>query len=164
MSFNIDEISRYKINESGEEGSPFKEPHYLLPESYISKMLEPKESANQKLGLPRGKMGQVYFAFDIDGTLRNNVVDQTQAAVANERIRTLLIILSSFKNIKILVWSGSGELYARQIAAGLGLSSYVDMYASKSDHEFITSKYTVIAVDDIQDTAIGHVNLIVNEK
>ena len=43
-------------------------------------------------------MKRVSIAFDIDGTLRNN---KDKNIVANERIRTLLIILSSFKNIDI---------------------------------------------------------------
>lgn len=55
-------------------------------------------------------MKQITIAFDCDGTLLNNT---KQDMVANERIRTLLVILSSFKNVRIIVWSGGGELYAR---------------------------------------------------
>lgn len=121
--------------------------------------------ANEKLGLPRAKMQPVYFAFDVDGTLRNNVVDQDKAPVSNEDIRTLLIILRrSFKNVRIIIWSGAGELYARQVGASFGLDSYVWKYMDKRDHEQLLGKY-VIAVDDIQDTAIGNlVNLIVRMK
>lgn len=124
------------------------------------------DSANEKLGLPRDEMFSFVFAFDIDGTLRNNEVDQTKAPVANEPIRTLLIILRKyFKNVKIVVWSGSGELYARQVGASFGLDPYVWQYMSKQDHEKLTRSNRVIAIDDIQDTAIGDLaNLIVRMK
>lgn len=113
---------------------------------------------NEKLGLPRDKMRRYTIAFDVDGTLRDNTKEEP---VANESIRTLLIILSTFKNIKIVVWSGSGELYARQIATAFGLQHYVDQYASKTDWQLIAPD---LAIDDIQDTAIGQLNFIVREK
>lgn len=121
-------------------------------------------SANKKLGLPTGKMEKLVYCFDIDGTLRNNTVDQTKAPIANERIRTLLIILSTFKNIKIVIWSGSGELYARQIGAAFGLDSYVWRYASKYDRDKLVKYGRIMVVDDIQNTALGEVNHIVREK
>jgi len=115
-------------------------------------------NTNEKLGLPNDVMKKVIVAFDVDGTLRNN---QGEAISANERIRTLLIILSSFKNIKIVVWSGSGELYARQVARAIHVEPYVDCYASKTEWKTLKPD---IAIDDIQDTAIGKINLIVKEK
>lgn len=115
---------------------------------------------NKKLGLPSDKMKKVIVAFDIDGTLRNNDAEGTPPQ-ANERIRTLLITLASFKNIKIVVWSGSGELYARQIGQAFNIDKYVDQYASKTEWETLRPD---IAIDDIQDTAIGIINLIVKEK
>jgi hydroxymethylpyrimidine pyrophosphatase-like HAD family hydrolase len=84
--------------------------------------------ANEDLGLPIGKMKQVVVAFDIDGTLRNNQVEDV--VVANEDIRTLVRILAKFKNIKIVVWSGSGELYAHQVANELHISHWVDQFAT----------------------------------
>lgn len=113
---------------------------------------------NKELGLPYGKMKKITIAFDIDGTLRNNTNDEV---IANERIRQLLIILSSFKNTKIIVWSGSGELYARQVAKVIHVDQYVHEYASKTAHKEIKPD---IAIDDIQDTMIGKINLIVREK
>ena len=114
---------------------------------------------NKELGLPYGKMKKIVVAFDVDGTL----IDNTKLLyfIANERIRSLLITLSSFKNVKIVVWSGGGELYARQVAYNIGITKYVDQYASKHDWEEINPD---IAIDDIQDTAIGKINLIVKEK
>lgn len=113
---------------------------------------------NKDLGLPAEKMKKVVIAFDVDGTLRNNEKLEPQA---NERIRTLLITLASFKNTKIIVWSGSGELYARQVARAIHIDAYVDGYASKTAWQEIRPD---IAIDDIQDTAIGKLNLIVKEK
>ena len=122
---------------------------------------EPTGGKNKELGLPFDKMKKVTVAFDVDGTLIQAMQPDEMMCVANERIRTLLITLASFKNIKIVVWSGSGERYARQIAWNIGIHKYVDKYASKSDHASI---YPDIAIDDIQDTAIGKINLIVREK
>lgn len=117
---------------------------------------------NQELGLPFGKMQKVTIAFDVDGTLRDNTV--TGRVQANEDIRELVRILTRFKNVRVLVWSGSGELYARQAARELHIDHWVDSYASKTDHEAIKLVGKVIAIDDIQDTAIGDINLIVREK
>ena len=118
--------------------------------------------ANEKLGLPRGKMVKVTIAFDVDGTLRDNRDDaKVKKPIAFEDIRTLLRILRKFKNTKIVVWSGSGELYARQIANELHISHWVHEYWDKKDQ---TNPMPDIAIDDIQDTAIGRINLIVREK
>lgn len=120
-------------------------------------------------------MKRITIAFDIDGTLRNNT-DTHDYPVANERIRTLLVTLASFKNTHIVVWSGGGELYARQVAAALGVTKYVDSYASKnpqatvdpqatsSRHVFSPDIVPDIAIDDIQDCDLGVINLIVREK
>lgn len=115
-------------------------------------------SKNKELGLPVGAMKKVWVAFDVDGTLINNELEEANN-FANERIRTLLITLASFKNVKILVWSGGGELYARQMAAKIHVTKYVDKFAAKDPY-----LKPDIAIDDIQDTAIGNVNLIVREK
>lgn len=123
-------------------------------------------SANETLGLPRDRMQQYYVAFDIDGTLRDNTVPQDGPPVANEDIRTLLIILRrSFKNVRIIVWSGSGELYARQVGAAFGLDKYVAHYMDKREYVEHWASKSIVAVDDIQDTALGNVaNLIVRMK
>jgi hydroxymethylpyrimidine pyrophosphatase-like HAD family hydrolase len=114
--------------------------------------------ANKALGLPFGKMRKITVAIDIDGTLRDNTKD---AVIANEDIRTLIRILSKFKNTKIIIWSGSGELYARQVAKECHVAQWVDGYASKTQHKEINAD---ISIDDVQDTDIGKINLIVREK
>jgi phosphoglycolate phosphatase-like HAD superfamily hydrolase len=111
----------------------------------------------------------VTVAFDIDGTLRNAAVDQNQAPVANEDVRSLLIFLSRFQNVLIHIWSGSGELYARQVAAEFGLNSYVDSFSSKvEDAAGLGIKFQGgdgfvpdIAIDDLPGTELGVINLIV---
>lgn len=120
------------------------------------------------------EMKKIVIAFDVDGTLIHNNMDGGH--VANERIRTLLIALASFKNTKILVWSGGGELYARQVVASLGLYKYVDDYADKEyikcpeckepchHHVFGTKIKPDIAIDDIHSCELGLINLIVKEK
>ncbi len=118
-----------------------------------------KQSINQALGLPTGDMQPVVIAVDIDGTLRNN--QEKEEVIANEDIRTLVRILSKFKNTKIIIWSGSGEWYARQVARSLNITQFADGYASKLNWKEVAPD---IAIDDIQDTKIGKINLIVREK
>jgi hydroxymethylpyrimidine pyrophosphatase-like HAD family hydrolase len=115
-------------------------------------------------------MKTVTIAFDVDGTLRKNTIEDK--VVANERIRTLLITFASMKNVKIVVWSGGGELYARQMAKELCIDKYVDIYAGKEltrdDKMGVRESHSKIkpdiAIDDIQDCVLGTHNLIVREK
>lgn len=127
-------------------------------------------------------MQKVTIAFDIDGTLRDN--RYADKIVANERVRSLLISLASMKNTKIIVWSGGGCLYARQVAAAMAIDKYVDGYIAKQrvdcqnplskcneadqhHHHFVLPAEVLqpdICVDDIQSFALGKINIIVQEK
>lgn len=117
-------------------------------------------------------MQKITVAFDVDGTLIKNEKGKGDSPVPNERIRSLLIALSSFKNVKIIVWSGGGEIYARMVASQIGIREYVDGYASKNHlgtddegkHLFSPELRPDIAIDDIQDCELGILNLIVREK
>lgn len=120
-------------------------------------------------------MKKIIIAFDIDGTLIRNDSDGDMdkgKPIANERIRSLLITLASFKNVHIIVWSGGGELYTRQVCLSLGLDKYIDEYASKNliktdkngKHIFKPDIVPDIVIDDIQDCELGNINLIVREK
>lgn len=126
-------------------------------------------------------MQKTLIAFDVDGTLRSNLMANgglEDRVVANEDIRTLLITLSKFKNVKILVWSGGGEWYARDVVNALGLKKYVNYYADKKMKrtgkvdedglaeivEFHPDFKPDIAIDDIQSCELGLINLIVREK
>lgn len=116
-------------------------------------------------------MRKLTVAFDVDGTLISETPEGSMIK-PNERIRELLVILSSFKNVKIVVWSGGGELYARQVAGALGIQRYVHSYAAKNmvgrdenDHPlFDPDLKPDIAIDDIHSCELGNINLIVNEK
>jgi phosphoserine phosphatase len=119
-------------------------------------------------------MQKITVCFDIDGTLISNDLEKiplAQYPVANERVRSLLVTLASFKNVEIAVWSGGGELYCRQVCNSLGISKYVKKYADKKligkkdGHPIFKPDFTPdIAIDDIQDCVLGKINLIVREK
>lgn len=124
--------------------------------------------------LPRtdtGKMAKVIIAFDVDGTLiKNAEVERYPGVFVKEDVPIIrqintLKTLSTYKNVKIVVWSGGGKDYATQWGRRLKIDKYVWQYASKLDHQLIKqSCELLIAVDDIQATALGDVNLIVREK
>lgn len=116
-------------------------------------------------------MKTIVIAFDCDGTLVTTESASSKNIVANERIRTLLVALSSFKNVKIVVWSGGGEMWARQVGASLGIGKYVKLYCDKNLSGRVDGKLVFspdltpdIAIDDIQDCELGKLNLIVREK
>ncbi len=78
---------------------------------------------------------------------------------------TLLQILSTFKNVSIVVWSGGGKKYAENWGKRLGIDKFVWRYASKLEFSDIKKKCNfLIAIDDIQATRLGDANLIVREK
>jgi len=117
---------------------------------------------NKDLGLPFGDgMEKVAVAFDIDGTLIHN--DEI-----NFDTRTLLawFVAQKWKNVDIIVWSGGGKQYAKS-KIRLVLPSVEDKvkFYSKLEYPVIRAKYDkIIAIDDIQDTRLGDVNLIVRNK
>lgn len=119
-------------------------------------------NTNEKLGLPHGNMKKAIFMFDVDGTLISNTKEPYHP---NEQIRTMLIILSSFKNITVGVWSGGGEMHARNAVRYLGLQNYVKDSLIMGKIGADLSKYeNVFVVDDMQDTALGDFAFIVREK
>lgn len=117
-------------------------------------------------------MKKIVIAFDCDGTLVTTESAVTKKIVANERVRSLLIALASMKNTKIVVWSGGGELWARQVGQAIGIDKYVDQYTTKNylgrndkgEHQFSPDIEPDIAIDDIQACELGKINLIVREK
>jgi hypothetical protein len=113
--------------------------------------------ANEKLGLPRDKMRKIKIAFDVDGTLRCNCSDTCEDQ--NYRIIQLFLVLNSFKNTDMYIWSGGGGEYANRFARLFGLPVKSGHCISK-----IGAPKMDIAIDDIQDTAIAGLNLIVDEK
>lgn len=124
--------------------------------------------------LPRaddGKMQNIIIAFDVDGTLIRSEPGERIPGVPNNndvpivhQINTLQV-LSTYKNIKIVVWSGGGKQYAETWGRRLGLDKFVWRYASKLEHQQLKAQCDMlIAIDDIQATRLGDANLIVREK
>jgi len=114
---------------------------------------------NKDIGLPFGKMQKIRIAFDVDGTLRCNCSDTCEDP--NQRIVDVFKTLASFKNTDMYIWSGGGADYARRFAVRYELDSFVKESKCISK---IGAPQMDIAIDDIQDTAIGTINLIVREK
>ena len=125
--------------------------------------------------LPRtgdGKMQKIIVAFDVDGTLIRNTPSESRVhgTPHNDDVPIVyqintLQVLSTYKNIKIVVWSGGGKRYAEMWGKRLSLDKYVWRYASKLEHAELKAQCDLlIAIDDIQATALGDVNLIVREK
>ncbi len=124
--------------------------------------------------LPRaddGKMQKVIIAFDVDGTLiRNADGGRVHGVVSNDDVPIVhqintLQVLSHCKNVRIVVWSGGGKNYAETWGRRLGLDQYVWRYASKLEYQQLKQQCDMlIAIDDIQSTRLGDVNLIVREK
>ena len=121
-------------------------------------MSEEKKGKNEELGLPRDSMKKIQIAFDVDGTLRCNCTNTCEDP--NKDIVALFKILKKFKNTNLFVWSGGGSDYAFRFASKFDLGVSQAKCLSKFDRGFTPD----IAIDDIQDTALGTINLIVKEK
>lgn len=104
-------------------------------------------------------MQRVAICFDVDGTLI------TYQGEERERVTRLVLDMHKlFKNAKLVVWSGGGNKYAEDCARRLGLAEYVWKFMSKHQHrELRALGYQILAIDDIQDTALGDINLIVRQ-
>lgn len=113
-------------------------------------------------------MRTIIIAFDIDGTIRDNTIEDRVSA--NLRVVDLLKILRSFKNTRIIAWSGGGKQYAEQVCRELKIDNYIHEFRSKIitplDPSGVHSRADAvdIAIDDIQDCELGLLNLIVREK
>lgn len=124
-------------------------------------------------------MRKAVIAFDVDGTLIKNgyEVDDYEPK-PNMHIIRMLMTISRFKNTKIIVWSGGGDIYAERVISeldriyNLGLKNCINGYASKNLQsraegerlKFAPDFKPDIAIDDIQDCELGIINLIVREK
>ena len=117
---------------------------------------------NEELGLPFGDgMEKVLVAFDVDGTL---------VGENNKPLLTLALLevfwTQKWKNVDVIVWSGSGANNARSmIERQTDLARGRNCWYSKLQYQELRKKYAkVVAFDDIQDTRLGDVNLIVRNK
>jgi len=118
---------------------------------------------NAELGLPYTENGmqKLIHAFDVDGTL---IDENGEVQLTHARWHDTLKALSTAKNVKIVIWSGGGKKYAEMVGRRFGLDKYVWRYASKTEWPEIRKLGHVTAYDDIQDTAIGDINIIVRNK
>lgn len=119
---------------------------------------------NAELGLPYGeRMEKVLVAFDVDGTLISDPL-----AYTNTIILLTAFVAQKWKNVDICVWSGGGADYAQTMARKLFPAVWIEQkvkYYSKLDHKELRKRYDkIIAFDDIQDTRLGDINLIVRNK
>ena len=114
---------------------------------------------NEELGLPFGDgMEKFIVAFDVDGTLIGGGINEEHWDIVD-----MAKTFSTFKNVKVVVWSGGGKDYAATIGYRLGLDNFVWKYMSKLQYKEL-SGHKIIAIDDVQDTRLGDVNLIVRNK
>ena len=116
--------------------------------------------AVKPMDLPRsldGRMRKVKIAFDVDGTLRCNCTEDCREP--NKRIVDMFNTLASFKNTEMFVWSGGGADYADSFARRYDLKVSSNHCVSK-----LNAPKMDIAIDDIQATMLGDINLIVREK
>jgi len=111
-------------------------------------------------------MNKITIAFDIDGTLRDNtheypVGDMKKRINWNNRICELAVILSKFKNITCVIWSGGGKDYAERV-----MHEFHNHFGKtfKSAHSKLEPVAPDIAIDDVQECELGKLNLIVREK
>lgn len=120
---------------------------------------------NKELGLPydmNGKMEKTLVAFDVDGTLINGDVE----VYANMLQLLVSFLAQKWKNVDVIVWSGGGADYARtQLERKSDFFRGRNIWHSKLEYQELRKRYEkVIAFDDIQDTRLGDVNLIVRNK
>lgn len=119
------------------------------------------------------KMRKFIVAFDVDGTLIKTGAWETGVMYPNDRIVELLKTLSSFKNVRVIVWSGAGKAWADKAVDNLDLNKYVWRTYDKnctgkspdgSTWYFEPDIKPDLAIDDIQACSLGAINLIVREK
>lgn len=111
-------------------------------------------------------MKKTTIAFDIDGTLRDNtheyeVGDMKKRIHWNYRICEMAIILSKFKNVTCVIWSGGGKDYAERVMHEFN-SHFGKTF--KSAHSKLEPINPDVAIDDVQECELGKINLIVREK
>jgi phosphoglycolate phosphatase-like HAD superfamily hydrolase len=118
---------------------------------------------NKELGLPYSEDGmeKILVAFDVDGTLIDN-----ERVHANMLQMLVSFLTQKWKNVDVIVWSGGGADYARvQLERRSDFFRGRNIWHSKLEYDQLRKKYDkVIAFDDIQDTRLGDVNLIVRNK
>lgn len=108
-------------------------------------------------------MNNYVVAFDIDGTLRCNC--EPTCRNANARIAELARTFKTFKNVKLIAWTGTTKEYCVSMIRDMGLDDVFSEAKCFQKLEYMrTHEAPDIAIDDIQEFNLGKVNLIVREK
>lgn len=102
----------------------------------------------------------ILAAVDVDGTLRCNCTATCDDP--NPDIVALTNTLARFKNVRVMIWSGSGKAYAEHYMHKFGIERC--FAASKIDQDTWVCGKPNIAIDDQQSFSLGDLNLIVKEK
>jgi len=102
----------------------------------------------------------ILVAIDVDGTLRCNC--KTLCDDPDQRIVDLANTLATFKNVRVMIWSGQGQEYAYHYMNLFGIERC--FAASKIDKDTWAHGRPNIAIDDQHLFDLGELNLIVREK
>lgn len=112
-------------------------------------------------------MKEITIAFDIDGTLLNNEGIPPDTPVhlrpkrgVNIEAVLLLQILSRMKNSRIIIWSGGGTEYAKNICYIYGFEKYADIVVGKNEYD----GHVDICFDDVHSCELADKNIIVRFK
>lgn len=105
-------------------------------------------------------MKDVVIAFDVDGVIYGDQkTDGAHRAVVGQGLNLkaihLMETLSTFKNTRVIVWSGGGKDYAETIVRKFGLERFVDACVGKN-----TDIHVDIAFDDEADMELADKNII----
>lgn len=103
---------------------------------------------------------KILIAVDCDGTIIPN--KEIGNIKPNQRILDLITILGSFKNTRIMIWSGQGKDYANAVILRYGIQKA--FAASKIDPDTWVCGKPDIAIDDLEEFNLGTINLIVRES
>lgn len=108
----------------------------------------------------------ILIAVDVDGTLRCNCkpecIDPGIIRGTTMTVADFVNALSTFKNVRLMVWSGGGKDYAQNAINRYGILRAFP--ASKIDPTTWVYGKPNIAIDDIQSFNMADFNLIVREK
>jgi len=120
---------------------------------------------NKELGLPYSEEGmqKVAICFDVDGTL----IDEDTVIHSPTLDILRAFAFQNWKNVDVIVWSGGGADYARTQFNRItkDMDERHVKFHSKLEHKELRKRYAkLVAIDDIQDTLIGDVNMIVRNK
>jgi phosphoglycolate phosphatase-like HAD superfamily hydrolase len=108
-------------------------------------------------------MKEIIVMFDVDGTIISNTNGIGKEKL-NLEVVQLMTLLSRTKNVRVCVWSGGGEDYARQIIEKYGLGDIVNRIKGKHEYDETIDGKVDIAFDDQHEFSLAEKNIIVRTK